>query len=50
MYTNIDNKQKMTILSIDNLIYIILLSIMSITFTKKYKKFFKGGIWNRKIR
>ncbi len=50
MYTNIDNNQKTMILSIDNLIYIILLPIMTITFTKKYKKFFKGGIWNRKIR
>jgi len=35
MYTNIDNKQQTTILSIDNLIYIILLSAMSITFIKK---------------
>lgn len=35
MYTDIDNKQKTTKLSIDNLIYTILLSAMSITFIKK---------------
>ena len=38
MYTNTDNKQTITILSNDNLIYITLLSIMSICFIKKYKK------------
>ena len=36
MYTNIDNKQIKAILSIDNLIYIILLSKMSIDIMKKY--------------
>ena len=36
MYTNIDNKQIQTILSIDNLIYNILLSKMSIDIMKKY--------------
>lgn len=35
MYTNIDNKQQTIILSIDNLIYNILLSQVSIVFVKK---------------
>lgn len=35
MYTNIDNKETTTILSIDNLIYNILLSQLSIVFIKK---------------
>lgn len=35
MYTNIDNRQQTTILPIDNLIYNILLSQVSIVFIKK---------------
>ena len=41
MYTNVDNKQTTTILSIDNLIYNILLSQLSIAFIKKYEFFWE---------
>ena len=50
MYTNIDNKQIKAILSIDNLIYIILLSKMSIDIMKKILKNFKVRKWKKKIK
>lgn len=50
MYTNIDNKQIQIILSTDNLIYIILLSKMSIDIMKKILKNFKVRKWKKKIK
>ena len=50
MYTNIDNKQIQIILSVDNSIYIILLSKMSIDIMKKILKNFKVRKWKKKIK